>query len=329
MTRADQFKAVVDLGFTDRQARFLVTVMLFSGVCVGRQYCAFAGIVRGQKMYDFFSSLVADRWATVYTTAHRRAHLYHVHSKRLYAAIGEPHNRHRKPVTLARAVERLMVLDAVLADHRLRWLGSEREKVEYFRLATTLRPTELPHLTFGDGKRKTVRYFTDKLPIGLAADGRRHVFLYLVNRKTPVDFRAFLHRHGDVLRAVPEWEIRLLMPSHFTSALDLYEEAASEEMRRPLRLSQTEEISWYFIQRSRVDRGAAPEDFGRFRRAERAFRGPRYQALYRQWRTHGEWPVHATASPVLDDKMSGGRGHVTPLPLTHAYARLAPMVGSA
>src|SRR5207244_2371591 len=107
VTRTDQFKAVVDLGFTDRQARFLVAVMLFSGVCFGRQYCAFAGIVRRQKMYDFFSSLVADRWATVYTTAHRRAHLYHVHSKRLYAAIGEPHNRHRKPVTLARAVERL------------------------------------------------------------------------------------------------------------------------------------------------------------------------------------------------------------------------------
>ena len=48
----------------------------------------------------------------------------------------------------------------------------------------------------------------------------------------------------EVLRAVPEWEIRLLMPSHFTTALDLFEEAASEEMRRPLRLSRAEEIGW-------------------------------------------------------------------------------------
>ena len=65
-------------GFTDRQAGFLVTVMLHSGVCVGRQYCVYARIVRGQKIYNFFASLVAKRLATSYAAAHRRAHIYHV-----------------------------------------------------------------------------------------------------------------------------------------------------------------------------------------------------------------------------------------------------------
>jgi hypothetical protein len=37
--------AVVNLGFTERQARFLVLVMQHSGVCLLRQYSAFAGIV--------------------------------------------------------------------------------------------------------------------------------------------------------------------------------------------------------------------------------------------------------------------------------------------
>ncbi len=41
-------QAIAAFGFTERQARFLVTVMLHSGVFVERQYCAFAGIGHGQ-----------------------------------------------------------------------------------------------------------------------------------------------------------------------------------------------------------------------------------------------------------------------------------------
>ena len=45
-----------------------------------------------------------------------RGRLFHVQYKPLYEAIGEPNNRHRKPASLGRFVERLMLLDAVLAD---------------------------------------------------------------------------------------------------------------------------------------------------------------------------------------------------------------------
>ena len=37
MTRTDQIRAVAKLGFTERQAGFLVTVLVHAGVCVGRQ----------------------------------------------------------------------------------------------------------------------------------------------------------------------------------------------------------------------------------------------------------------------------------------------------
>jgi hypothetical protein len=329
MTSAERVQAVAKKGFTERQAGFLVTVMLHSGVCVARQYCAYAHIVRGQKVFDFFGSLVARRYATSYSAAHRRAHIYHVHSKTLYAAIGEPNDRNRKPVTLARAVERLMLLDSVLAERRLRWLGSEREKVEFFKAATTLRVKELPHLAFGRGAEKTIRYFPDKLPIGVAADGRTHVFVYLVNRPTPVDFRAFLHRHGELLRALPQWELRLLVPRHMVKAAPLYEEATREELSRPLRLDDAAELRWYFRQQDQVDRGGAPDDFKRFRRACRTFRGPRYHVLYRLWKKNGDEPVNATVSPVLEDKIARRRGHVTSQVLSHVYAHLTPLVGSA
>jgi len=50
----DREAAIENFGFTERQARFLVAVMLHGGVCVERQYCKFAGIAHGQKTHDFF-----------------------------------------------------------------------------------------------------------------------------------------------------------------------------------------------------------------------------------------------------------------------------------
>jgi hypothetical protein len=329
VTFGERVQAVAKKGFTDRQAGFLVTVMLHSGVCVRRQYCLYARIAHGQKNADFFAALIAREFATSYTAAHRRAHIYHLHSKPLYAAIGEPNNRNRKPVTLARAIERLMVLDAVLGERRLQWLGAEGEKVEYFSAATGLRVKELPHLAFGAGPETTIRYFPDKLPIGIAGDGRTHVFLYLVSRPTPVDFRAFLHRHSELLRALPEWELRLLVPRHLLEAAPLFEQAAQEELSRPLRLDDVGELRWYFRQQEVIERGGAPDDFRRFRRACRAFRAPRFHVLYRLWKKNGDQPVDATVSPVLQDKIARRRGHVTRQELPHVYAHLSPLVGSA
>ena len=329
MTSLERVHAVAEKGFTERQAGFLVTVMLHSGVCVRRQYCAYARIAHGQKDHDFFASLVAKKQATSYAAAHRRAHIYHVHSKPLYAAIREPNNRNRKPVTLARAIERLMVLDTVLGERRLEWLGAERDKVEYFSTTTSLRLKELPHLVFGAGPDKTIRYFPDKLPVGITGDGRTHVFLYLVNRKTPVDFRAFLHRHSELLRALPQWELRLLVPRHLLEAAPLFEQAAQDELSRPLRLDDVAELRWYFRQQDQVDHGGAPEDFRRYRRACRAFRAPRFHVLYRLWKKNGDQPLDATVSPVLKDKIARRRGHVTSEVLPHLYAHLSPLVGSA
>jgi hypothetical protein len=111
--------------------------------------------------------------------------IYHVHGKALYAIIGEPNNRNRKPVTLARAIERPMIMDAEIAEPNLQWLGSEREKVEYFRCRTALRLAESPSLSFGVAPKRTIRDFPDTLPIGVNNDQRTHVFLYLVQPRDP------------------------------------------------------------------------------------------------------------------------------------------------
>jgi hypothetical protein len=98
-------------------------------------------------------------------------------------------------------IEGLMILDAVLADRNYTWLGTENDKLAYFILCllrTRLQKNDYPHTAFGEGAQKTIRYFPDKLPIGIEKDGSsRHVFLYLVTREVPAEFRMFL------LRALP------------------------------------------------------------------------------------------------------------------------------
>ena len=49
MRAEDRVRAVVEFGFTPRQARFLVLVMRYAGICLLRQYSTFAGIVQEQK----------------------------------------------------------------------------------------------------------------------------------------------------------------------------------------------------------------------------------------------------------------------------------------
>ena len=66
MTWEERRQAVQLMGFTDRQAGFLVTVMLHAGVCIGRQYCAFARIAYGLYRGGFLNSasvgFIPIRW---------------------------------------------------------------------------------------------------------------------------------------------------------------------------------------------------------------------------------------------------------------------------
>ena len=96
----DRVKAIVARGYTERQARFLVLVMLHSGVCTVRQYCQFSGISRGQKSQDFFATLVARKHASSTADANGKLRVFHVYASALYDAIGEPENRNRKPTSM-------------------------------------------------------------------------------------------------------------------------------------------------------------------------------------------------------------------------------------
>ena len=73
MTAEDRIKAMAEFGFKECQARFLVTVMLHAGVCVPRQYAAFAGTAYGHNVAKFFTRLVQRGYATASDCLDNRA----------------------------------------------------------------------------------------------------------------------------------------------------------------------------------------------------------------------------------------------------------------
>jgi hypothetical protein len=328
----DRVNAVASFGLTDRQARFLVTVMLHSGVFVGRQYATFAGISHGQKVHDFVEKLVAKRFATATTIgSQQRARIFHVHHKSLYAAIGERDNRHRKPVAIGRAIERLMILDGVLADSTISWLGAEREKRRYFirRLGTRLEMHEYPRLVFGTPPNTTVRYFPDKLPIGVDPDSRRHVFLYLPISPMPMDFRLFLLRHADLFLALGHWTIRVLFPRPVRSAIARFEAAAYDQLANPLRISEVDELRWLFRQRRSAASSPPDHDPARLATASRAFRGTRFQVLYRRWLDAGDSALWTAQSAAFRDALERREARVECVELPHSYMYLSSLIGTA
>ncbi len=329
MTLEERVQAVAECGFVRREAMFLVAVMLHAGVFLRRQYCASAAIPRGRAAHAFLTRLTGQHYASLYRVAHRGAFIYHLHGKRLYRAIGEPDNRHRRPVTLARAIERLMLLDAVLDTSGTRWLATEREKVHYFVTGRSVPPDVLPRLAFGRSPGQGQRYFPDKLPIGVIEDGAIPVFLYPVTRELPLEFRAFLHRHAELLRALPTWEIRLLVTPEKEPSLPAYDWAAREELAHPLAPETATDLRWYFEQKRAIDGGGVAADSARFEALRRSFAAQRHRALYRAWQAEGTAAVYATTSPALLAAMDARDGRVTRHVLRHPYLHLTPLVGTA
>jgi hypothetical protein len=326
VTETERVLAVAELGkFTERQAGFLVRVMLHSGVCVGRQYCTYARIVRGQKMVDFFQKLVGKRYATPYSCGHNKATLYHVHHVDLYEAIGQKHARFRKRMALGRAVERLIILDHVIGHLETTWLGAEDDKVSHFLGSTSLGRDHLPRVVFGTNGDTTTRFFPDKLPIGMAPDKRSYVLLYLVVDPATRDFRTFLRRHAELLRALPKWTVRLLMPVGLEECGEDYRRAFREELGTPLHAQVADELRWF----CHHGKASGPAERARLLRARRAFRSPRFLALRRAWALDGDRAIDVATSNSLADAVARADGRLECHEVSRQYLHLSALVGTA
>jgi hypothetical protein len=322
----DRVAAVAKFGVTERQARFLTTVMLHSGLCVPRQFATFAGIAYGHKVSRFFDRLATREYAAECGCLHNRAALYHVRHQPLYRAIGQPDSRYRRPVSARHAIDRLMRLDAVISSGDLHWLGSEDEKVAFFDLTTRSFPRErLPHTVVNTPPSPRLHVFPDDLPIGVSSGGR--VVFVVVVPMSDREFRACLQRHADLLRALPGWTLRLVFARQTANHVTDFESAAREELTCRLSPGSFAEFRWYCQERkTSTDNRARGRRDERFARAHRAFAAPRYELLYRRWVTDGDSVFELVSSTAIADALERGTGRIESQILPFSYRHLTPLV---
>ena len=329
MTFDERVHAVLKKGFTERQARFLTTVMLHTGVCVPRQYARYCGIVHGAKTRKFFAKLVRLHYASMYDCRHNRARIYHLNQRALYAAVGEADNKLRRPLTLNHAIQRLRVLDAIVEDPEVIWLGTTEDKANHLTALTGIKPEDLPHVTVGVGQRRRARYFPDPLPISIHLSGRG-VLVYVVLDPTLNDFRLFLERHSAVLRALPAWTVRVVVPPQFSDLAQRVKQAFFTQLAMPaLGPEDIAAVRQRFenvrTQHYRFDFG--PTDHHVENRDLLA--APKYHVLFKLWKKEGDAALTGLASGAIQDAVQAGAGRIETLELGHRYGHLSPLAAVA
>jgi hypothetical protein len=328
MTQEERIRAVIDCGFTERQARFLVLVMRHGGVCIPRQYATFAGIANGGRRCNaFFDKLVKRRYAHEIRCVHNRARVYHVHHKPLYFLIGEASSRYRRAVSPRVAVERLMLLDAVLAVGDVEWLTTAAEKAAYLEELKAKATDDKPQQSTRDEARPRPSSLSPALSIGVAGDGRT-LLPYLASDPTTETFRSFLQTHAELLNVAPTWTIRIVFPRPLDHAYAAYQTVIHEELESPLHSATIGELRSYFELRLEAARGEPmhPLSQGFLRKGHEVFAAARFTAMYHRWLKHRDAVFASPSSPAIAEALNSGRGRVESVVLPHLYRHLAPLV---
>jgi hypothetical protein len=162
---------------------------------------------------------------------------------------------------------------------------------------TRIADADLPHVTVGERERRRVRYFPDHLPTGIHLAGRG-VVVYVVIDPALDDFRDYLERHAALLRALPAWTLRIVVPPQFPDIGQRSKQVVWNQLLTPLRTEMLDELRWYFEQvRSHPTPSRSDDLDDRFYEAREAFSAPRFRALYE--------PGSRTASPFSPAPVAG------------------------
>jgi hypothetical protein len=139
------------------------------------------------------------------------------------------------------------------------------------------------------------------------------VLVYAVVDATLDEFRVFLERHAPVLRALPAWTLRIVVPPHLPKIGQRAKQVVWNQLLTPLRAEVIDELRWYFQQaRSHVAPSRCDDLDERFFQAREAFPAPRFKALFRIWKQDGDRALAELGSTALNDAVTSAAGCVEP-----------------
>lgn len=331
MTFDQRVEALAPLGFTQRQTRFLVTVALHSGYCLRRQYASYAGIAYGKNVRTFLDALVERRLANRFTYRADRGHLYHVHARSVYRALGHEDDGNRRHTSPAYVARKLMVLDLVLSEPGVEWVATNADKFALFterlRLPATVLPRYKQAASIDSGSRDA-QCFPHKLPIAVIGDPPQPWFVFLATEVGTQSFERFLRDHARLFQSLPAWTVVLTHGRHIGSA-PLWESTFRRFVDSTLRQGSevAEALERYFLARRAVERNEfstlSVADLQAFRAARQRFAEPATEALFSAWKVSGIDRIDPTL--VLGVLPRPGQFVVRTLP--HTYQQFGAFTG--
>jgi hypothetical protein len=280
----DRQHALEMLGYTARQAQFLVLVALHGGYFLRRHYVAFTATAHGQAAVRFLARCVARQHVSVMPYG-RQGHVFHVYARPLYAAIGEEDNRNRRPAEWDAVIRKLMTVDFVLAHPTARFWATEEEKVALLRERRI--PSDVwPHRRYQPrhaGGRMTTRYFVDKMPWYQHGDDTRLWIAYVEAERTLQGFQTFLDQYRALLASLPSG-VTYVAPTAWPGVIQNAFTKALESRDRGI----MGRFSEYCQMRRTIDEAHSnwpltPDQRRRYREQCAEFLTPAFDTLYAKW----------------------------------------------
>jgi hypothetical protein len=198
-----RIQAVEGFGYTAAEARFLCLVALHGGYFVRRQFLCSAGCELGKRAQDFIDKLTARKHARREVYREDR-HLFRLHYKPIYAAIGEEDNRNRREHQPATIRVRLMGLDFVLEHPEYQFFATQQDKLRYFFETRKIEADLLPSRAYSVNGSFLVRHFVDGFPMFQStAESSAISFTYVDDGQlTTAAFRSYLGHYHRLFQAL-------------------------------------------------------------------------------------------------------------------------------
>jgi hypothetical protein len=334
VTIEERVHALDSLRLTARQTRFVVTVALHGGYCVRRQYQTFASVSHGNAVQAFLEGLVIRRLATRFRYRADRGHLYHLRASSIYRALGQDDNRNRRAASPALIARKLMLLDYVLSEPTVEWLATEQDKIALFRERFGVALSELPqrvYTTRADRRGgSTTRYFLEKQPLGLAADGETVQFVHLVTDRQGRTFTQFLQDYRRLFQCLPAWTVIVVCPQHLdglTACQAAFQQFVAGQPSLPS--ADLADVRWYFEARQRVENNAVGQlsmaDITRFREMRERFGARDVEDLYTRWLAQGEAAL--TERDLVPPPDPASRARLVTARLPYRYDQFGSLAG--
>ena len=282
---------LMELGYTEPEARFVYVVATHSGYFILRQFLNFTGARRG-KRYHLFARKVLNKGHGSVRDYLGHGSIYHLFSRTLYGQIEKGNLRNRRKHSFEYIRTRLVLLDFILANPEAEYLETEQDKVIFFCEKLGIAKEFLPGRVYegGPGSRPTFRYFVDKFPLFVAAPlpGAPPVvtFSYVDSGFGTISgFLSHLAAYQSLFRQLQAFRFLYISPtdSQFARATERFRSV----VKQPLESDMSSEILRYFHIRQRFEKRQyvvpVTEDFEFLNEAKCRFHGDQFERLYRAW----------------------------------------------